>query len=279
VLLAGLGAGDRRPLGWFWVKILSWMYADVFTAGVVVSWGGVLLGRRRVGLAALAASVLPAWQATRVSPLEAMTPDAAAPHARTPIVAAIAGLLLIAIDPLLFFGPGRPDRRLFNPADPESATKNVQFVLHFFIGLPGVMFGFFLVAPLLVRLVEVVAGPLVAAALRLNPHCSASSSAPGCGGRPARRPRSWSGWPCSSRSRCRGPARWAGGGCRRSSPTSSSSPRRGRRSKACSGRGRRPASRSTRSRRSRGSRASATTRSCRSRSRRRSTGTCSAASC
>ena len=169
VMLAGIGALVGAPLGWLWVKILSWIFSDVFTAGVVVSWGGVALGVVGSVLAALAASVLPAWQATRVSPLEAMTPDAAVPQARTPLVAAAVGLVLVAIDPLLFFGPVLPIVRLFGPEDPESVAKNVQLVLHFVLGLPGIMFGFFLLAPLVVKVVEAVVGPLVAAALRINP--------------------------------------------------------------------------------------------------------------
>ena len=66
---------------------LSLWFSDYFRAGAVVSWGGVALGSGGSMLAALAASLLPAWSATRVDPLEAMSPLSAAASHRPPIVA------------------------------------------------------------------------------------------------------------------------------------------------------------------------------------------------
>ena len=108
MLLALAGVVIGVPLGWLWVKILSLIFKDVFSAGVVISWGGVAFGSLGSVLAALVASALPAWWATRVSPLEAMTPEAAPPSRRAPLWSAVAGLVLISIDPFLFFGPVEP---------------------------------------------------------------------------------------------------------------------------------------------------------------------------
>ena len=44
----------------------------------------------------------------------------------------------------------------------------MQFYGHFALGLPGIMIGFFLLAPLLVLVAETVLGPLVALVFRLN---------------------------------------------------------------------------------------------------------------
>lgn len=169
IILAGTGAAIGAPLGLLWVKILSWMFGDIFTAGVVISWPGMGLGVIGSIMAALAASILPAWQATRVSPLEAMTPDANPPAAATPYRAALIGLLLIAIDPFLFFGPLGSIVKLFNPEDLPTATVNTQLVIHFLLGLPGIMVGFFLLAPIFVKAIEHFGGPPVARLFGLGP--------------------------------------------------------------------------------------------------------------
>ena len=169
LILAGTGAFVGAPLGWLWIKILSFLFDDIFSAGVVINAGGLALGIGGSILAALAASLLPAWQATRVSPLEAMSPLAAVPSARTPIFAAIVGALLVAIDPFLFFGPVDRFVALFGPEDLPSASLNVKLVLHFLLGLPGIMLGFFLLAPVLIKCVEAVLSPVVAVVLRLRP--------------------------------------------------------------------------------------------------------------
>ena len=103
----------------------------MFSAGVFVSWGGIALGVGGSMLAALAAGALPAWQATRVSPLEAMTPGRERrPGSRVPLAAAAVGLVLVCIDPLLFHGPTNRDRRAGSARPtPTSAATNVKFVL------------------------------------------------------------------------------------------------------------------------------------------------------
>lgn len=169
LLLGGGGALVGAPLGWLWIKILSLIFDDIFSAGVVINGAGLALGIGGSVVAALAASLLPAWQATRVSPLEAMAPLATAPAARTPLVAAIVGALLVSIDPFLFFGPVDSMVAWFKPDDLPSMSLNVKLVLHFLVGLPGIMLGFFLLAPVLIKAVEAVISPVVAMMLRLRP--------------------------------------------------------------------------------------------------------------
>ena len=74
LLLAFVGLCIGVPAGWFWIKALATFFPDVFISGVVVSWGGVIFGVCGTLLTALMASLLPAWNATRVDPLEAMSP-------------------------------------------------------------------------------------------------------------------------------------------------------------------------------------------------------------
>ena len=167
LLLSSLGILIGVPMGWLWVKLLTIKFSDIFTTGVTLSWGGVLFGGLGSLLAALLASLLPAWSATRVSPLEAMAPQAQPASARMPIICAILGLILVCVDPLLMYGPwetvmtGRFD-------DPLQSIRIAQFYGHFIAGLPSMIFGFFLLAPAFVWVLERVAGPIVAWMLGLR---------------------------------------------------------------------------------------------------------------
>lgn len=106
---------------------------------VVLDGWGVLLGGGGALLASMVAGLIPAWQASRVDPLEAMSPLAKPRHEVFPIRATLTGLLLVLIDPLILFFP------FSHPFERE-----IRFYGHFSIGLPALMIGFFLLAPALV---------------------------------------------------------------------------------------------------------------------------------
>jgi len=161
-ILAVLGLLVGVPLGWLWVEILAHWFNDVFTAGAVISFGGVLFGVAGTLLTALAASLLPAWTATRVSPLEAMAPLSHAPSGRAPIGWALIGMCLAGIDPFLLFGPVQRIIALLGIHDAPAAARAVKFYGHFGLGLAGMLFGFFLMAPMFVWVVERLVGPLAA---------------------------------------------------------------------------------------------------------------------
>jgi putative ABC transport system permease protein len=154
LLLAALGVAAGVPLGYGWLFLVPRKYRSAIPAAVTLSWGGVAFAAGTSAAAALAASLLPAWWATRVDPLEAMAPSAeAAPARRGPVVAAIVGLLLVAIDPTIMFGPW--DRVM------GSHAKSFVVAAHFLLGLPAAMLGFFLLAPAFVLVLERAAGPAV----------------------------------------------------------------------------------------------------------------------
>jgi putative ABC transport system permease protein len=100
------------------------------------------------------ASLLPAYAASRVDPLEAMAPLARPPESRVPLAATIAGLACVSIDSLLIFLP---------------TSREVKFYGHFALGLPGQMLGYFLLAPLFVWTFERAGGWLLARLLGLQP--------------------------------------------------------------------------------------------------------------
>jgi putative ABC transport system permease protein len=166
--LALLGALVGVPLGLAWVGILKAMFDVFFVAGVVLSWGGIVFGTLGTIGAALVASALPAWSATRVDPLEAMVPLANPPAPGPPLAASLAGLLLISIDPFLFFGPVARITSALGASDPAEVARAIKFYGHFALGLPGVMIGYFLLAPLFIWVIERVLGPAVSAMFGLK---------------------------------------------------------------------------------------------------------------
>jgi putative ABC transport system permease protein len=166
--LAGTGALLGVPLGLLWVWGLTRMFSGFFVTGIVLGWGGIFLGVGGSLAAALLASLLPAWSASRVSPLDAMTPQSAPPKARTWIRAGIIGAVLVSIDPLIFFGPLPRILAAMNAEDPLALLQRIKFRAHFAIGLPTLLTGIFLMSPSIVWLVERVAGRAVAAIFRVR---------------------------------------------------------------------------------------------------------------
>ena len=168
VLIATAGCLIGVPLGFLWIHIIAWKFNKLFIAGAALSAGGVLFGVGGSVLAAMVASVLPAWSASRVSPLEAMAPLAKAPVTRAPVGWAVLGLLLIAIDPLVMYGPGAPVLGSFGVAAPDDTMRIVKLYSHFALGLPTIFIGFFLLSPMVVWIVERVAAPVVAGIMGLR---------------------------------------------------------------------------------------------------------------
>jgi len=168
IIIAAIGAGIGAGLGAAWVRILVWKFDKLFYAGMVLSYGGIAFGVAGSIIAAIAASLVPAWSASRVSPLEAMTPLAGGGGSRVPWICAIVGLALIAIDPLVLYGPSEKVLGWLGASSPHDSMRVLKFYSHFLVGLPSVFIGFFLVSPMLVWLVERILGPLVAAAMGLK---------------------------------------------------------------------------------------------------------------
>lgn len=168
ILLALLGIIVGSLLGILWVFLLRLRFNDLLSGRLVVSWGGILFASGGSLAAALAASLLPAYSATRVSPLEAMSPAADSPPQRMPIGWMLIGIALVCLDPLLFAAPWD---RLVTPlgsGNPIPVVRAIKLYGHFAIGLPGIMIGFFLMAPMFVWVIERLLGPIVAAMFGLQ---------------------------------------------------------------------------------------------------------------
>jgi putative ABC transport system permease protein len=171
ILLAAAGTLIGIPLGLLWVHILASipMFQLAFSDGVVASRWGIIFAGVCAVLAAALASILPALSAMRTRPLDALATVASAPTNSLPWISFVTGVFLIALDPLFVFAPWpRWIGAMLPVEDPISVGRSFQFYSHFIVGLPALMLGFFLIAPMLVLVIERTAGRLVAALLGIK---------------------------------------------------------------------------------------------------------------
>jgi putative ABC transport system permease protein len=153
LLLAIAGVLVGIPLGLGFLFILTTTYSEIFVRGVTLSYPGIAFAALGSIATALIASLLPAFHATRTSPLEAMSPLAKPPANRGVAISTLAGLILVSIDPILLFGP---------------FSREVKFYGHFTAGISTLMLGFFLLAPIFVITIEFTLGRVVAMMLGIR---------------------------------------------------------------------------------------------------------------
>lgn len=154
VVLGLIGWGGGLLAGWALLKLMAQVKPELLSEGAALGmWCIVLSGVCALG-GSIAASVMPAWRATSVSPLEAMAPRRAAYTGRLPWLVTIVGLILIAINPLVVFYVPMPDTS--------------RYLIAAAVGCTSMVLGFVLLAPMAVALTERVLGPVLAWVLRLN---------------------------------------------------------------------------------------------------------------
>jgi len=152
--LAAVGAAVGVPLGLFWAWLLATIKKEFFTAGVIIDWWGVGMGVVGSIVASLVAGIIPAWNASRVSPLEAMTPlaNASRMNWRRQVLLGAVAVVFASLDTLIVESP---------------MGREIKIIAHVFLGLPALMLGFFLVAPIAVIWIERLVVGSSAMALRL----------------------------------------------------------------------------------------------------------------
>jgi putative ABC transport system permease protein len=154
LVLALIGWAGGLAAGWGLLKIMTYIKPELFINGASLGlWCVVLSGICAFG-GALAASVLPAWRATRVSPLDAMTPPLFRRMTHWPVTTVAAGLLLIAVNPLLVFLLPMPD--------------GSRYAIYAALGCTSMAVGFVLFAPLAIVAAEKVFGPIIAALMGVD---------------------------------------------------------------------------------------------------------------
>ena len=131
-LLGGLAAG------FFLVYLLEEGSASV----PVLTWSTVLTAAVCAVGGALLASIIPAWRASRQSPLEAAVPSSGfiGKVSRVPVWSVVAGLACVCLQPVALLLPGL-----------EVETRKWIF---FWLGYPGLVAGALFLAPTFVRVTE-----------------------------------------------------------------------------------------------------------------------------
>ncbi len=152
IVIGILGVIVGVPLGFGLSAILVYMLRSWFDLSPSLDLLGVAIGGGGAILASAIAGLFPAWQATRVDPLEAMAPLAKPNEDRFPFRVTGIAILLLCLDPLILFLP------FTHPLERE-----IRFYGHFSIGLPCLMLGFFLLAPAIVWCVSLTIGRLLSA--------------------------------------------------------------------------------------------------------------------
>lgn len=158
LLLALIGWGGGLAAGWGLLAVLSRVRADLFRSGASLgTWCIVLTGISAVG-GAMAASILPAWRAMRVQPLDAMSPRCSLRSASYWSTAmAIAGLALIAVNPILVYVAS------------TAIASDKLYGIYAAVGCTTMAIGFLMLTPATILMVEKTLGPIVARCLGLEP--------------------------------------------------------------------------------------------------------------
>lgn len=158
ILLALIGWGGGLLAGWGLLAVVARMQSDLFRSGASLgTWCIVFTGLSALG-GAMAASVLPAWRAMSVQPLEAMSPRRSArPGLFWTTALGIVGLGLIAVNPLLLYVAS------------GSMSSDMLYAAYMAVGCTTMAIGFLLLTPATILIVEALIGPWIARLLGLQP--------------------------------------------------------------------------------------------------------------
>jgi putative ABC transport system permease protein len=161
MLLALVGWAGGLLAGWGLLAIVNHWKPGLFVNGASLGIWCVLLSGASAFGGALAASLLPAWQATSVEPLDAMSPRRSLrPGMKRLLAAGLLGLLLIAVNPYLVYVAVVPDA--------------MRYAIYQAVGCTSMCIGFLLLTPLTIVVAEAVLVPAVGRLLGLNPQLLAS---------------------------------------------------------------------------------------------------------
>lgn len=134
VFLGVVGWAGGLASGWILLAILPAVAASAGrVAEARIGLWTITLTAVCALLGSLLAAAYPAWRATRIRPLDAMTPLGMTERRRIPRAAVLAALPLLVVNPLVVFLPGLPEL--------------VRIRLYAFLGCPAMALAFALLAP------------------------------------------------------------------------------------------------------------------------------------
>lgn len=166
VAIGVAGALLGIPMGIVGLYALALVFPHVFDGGVTLAYSGMLYGLVVAALASFVASILPAIAASRAKPVEAMAASGEGDRAGgLPWKWIALGACLCCIDSLIIFGP--LDRLMRDIGVGGDPAREIRLFGHLLFGLPMMMLGALLFAPLVVRGVELVGHRLLPSLLRL----------------------------------------------------------------------------------------------------------------
>ena len=155
LFLGLIGWAGGLAAGWALLRTIGALRPEVMGDNAALGWWCVILSGLCALGGSLAAAILPAWEATRVSPLDAMGPRRRIEPARLSRWATLAGVALICLNPVLVFWVPMAD--------------TARYVWSAAVGCTAMALGFVLLAPLAVVVCERFCGPLMARVLRIPP--------------------------------------------------------------------------------------------------------------
>lgn len=153
--IGGLGALLGVPVGVACAVFMLHRFEEQLQAPPIVQWDRVVIAFVGALVAGLVGAALPAFQAARVSPLEALASRARPARARTIALITAAGLLGVGLHLGVFLGV-------------RDATA--LFFAYVAMGLPALMLGYFLLGVPAMLLCTRLLGPLLERALFLPRH-------------------------------------------------------------------------------------------------------------
>ncbi len=158
IILALIGWGGGLLAGWGLLAVVTRMQTGLFQNGASLGSRCIIFTGLSAFGGAMAASILPAWRAMSVQPLEAMSPKRSPrPNLIGVTFFGILGLALIAINPILVY-----------VASASMSTDKLYYI-YMAVGCSSMAVGFLLLTPATILLVEAILGPMVATFLGIEP--------------------------------------------------------------------------------------------------------------
>ncbi|MFO0856056.1 MAG: FtsX-like permease family protein [Phycisphaerales bacterium] len=142
------------PLGVSAAYVMLDHYKDKLMSEPVILWWRVGVAASGAILSGLIGASLPAWQASRVSPLKALGARAIGPKRRTTIIISLIGVFGVLLHWAITLTANDPD---------------TTFYLYLTLALPGLMIGYFFLGVPVVIIISRVVSPLLEKLLRLPP--------------------------------------------------------------------------------------------------------------
>ncbi len=158
LLLALVGWGGGLLAGWGLLAVVTRVQSDLFRGGASLGLWCIMLTGCSASGGALAASVLPAWRAMRVHPLDALSPSRSVrPSWRWAVGLGIVGLALIAVNPTLVYVAS------------SALSSDQLYAVYAAAGCTTMAIGFLLLTPATILITERLCGPVFARLLGLGP--------------------------------------------------------------------------------------------------------------